>query len=286
MPIGPLVPGNPTTVTKDDKPTCVNQVQGPAVDGLIVADDVLESIQLCLNLGIELTTLTGMTSKTAADTGAMVLVILQGLYYYDSGVTAATNAPWIYQATGIGVGAWVAVGAGNLLANMLTDTKVNQQLIPNWQIVQSVTANSGASIAWTVENATYQQMHNTASAVLDVQITNLQAGDKVKITAGPFEALVAPSDILYMEVVVAQGSTTAYYEQSINSADVTLSTTGVFWWHFVYQSSGTANATIGFNCKNSGSVASAIYLGTTPIGNWGVAGNGYQYCSYEVQRKF
>jgi hypothetical protein len=50
MPIGPLVPGVPTTVTPDASPTRYTATQGPAPDGPVVTDDVLAVHQIALNV--------------------------------------------------------------------------------------------------------------------------------------------------------------------------------------------------------------------------------------------
>jgi hypothetical protein len=50
MTIGTLTPGSPTPVTPDASPAYYDTFNGPAVDGLIVATDVLEVAQLALNV--------------------------------------------------------------------------------------------------------------------------------------------------------------------------------------------------------------------------------------------
>lgn len=50
MTIGTLVPGAPTTVTPDVTAVPYSSVQGPAPDGPVVADDILEAIQVSLNV--------------------------------------------------------------------------------------------------------------------------------------------------------------------------------------------------------------------------------------------
>ena len=50
MPIGPLVPGTPTTVTPDASPSIYTSTQGPAPDGPVVADDILVVHQIALNI--------------------------------------------------------------------------------------------------------------------------------------------------------------------------------------------------------------------------------------------
>lgn len=50
MTIGTLVPGVPTTVTPDVTAVPYASVQGPAPDGPVVADDILEAIQVSLNV--------------------------------------------------------------------------------------------------------------------------------------------------------------------------------------------------------------------------------------------
>jgi hypothetical protein len=50
MPIGPQVPGVVTTVTPDDPPPVYYSSQGPAPDGLVVADDVLAVHLMALNI--------------------------------------------------------------------------------------------------------------------------------------------------------------------------------------------------------------------------------------------
>ena len=49
MPIGALVPGTPTNVTPDASPTPYASFDGPAPDGIYVADDTLAVIQLAGN---------------------------------------------------------------------------------------------------------------------------------------------------------------------------------------------------------------------------------------------
>ena len=56
MPIGPLVPGTPTTVTPDASPPPYTSTQGPAPDGPVVADDVLAAHLIALNIQQNLTT--------------------------------------------------------------------------------------------------------------------------------------------------------------------------------------------------------------------------------------
>jgi hypothetical protein len=55
MPIGPLVPGTPTTVTPDASPPPYTSTQGPAPDGPVVADDVLAAHLIALNIQQNLT---------------------------------------------------------------------------------------------------------------------------------------------------------------------------------------------------------------------------------------
>jgi hypothetical protein len=50
MPIGSLIPGTPTPVTPNAAPGLFTTVNGPAVDGLIIADDLLAVIQLALDI--------------------------------------------------------------------------------------------------------------------------------------------------------------------------------------------------------------------------------------------
>ena len=50
MPIGTQTPGSQTTVTPDSTPSTYTSVQGPAPDGLVVADDVLACHQEILNV--------------------------------------------------------------------------------------------------------------------------------------------------------------------------------------------------------------------------------------------
>lgn len=50
MPIGSLTPGTPTTVTPDPNPPRYTSVQGPAVDGDVVATDVLSAHLVALNI--------------------------------------------------------------------------------------------------------------------------------------------------------------------------------------------------------------------------------------------
>lgn len=50
MPIAPQVPGVPTAVTPDTSPPIYTSTQGPAPDGLVVADDVLAVHQIALNI--------------------------------------------------------------------------------------------------------------------------------------------------------------------------------------------------------------------------------------------
>lgn len=50
MPIGAQVPGSLTTVTPDTSPSYYTSVQGPAPDGLVVADDVLAVQLIALNI--------------------------------------------------------------------------------------------------------------------------------------------------------------------------------------------------------------------------------------------
>ncbi len=117
MTIGTLTPGTLTTVTPDAQPLSrYASVQGPAVDGPIVATDVLQALQAALNVQTMLDqsdrapvlqgTTSDMVALTGRQTGDYFEVHEQGRYRFQSGYTETMGAPWHYASTGTPGGLW------------------------------------------------------------------------------------------------------------------------------------------------------------------------------------
>lgn len=281
MSIGPLVPGTPTTVTKDAVARYLLNAQGPAVDGLIVADDVLSVLDICLALQIGFGTVASMKAITAGDTGGKYLAFPQGLYYYDAGVTLASdNAPWGYQATGIGAGAWLKDDWGTWL-HQITETRIKGELLNRYG--KLTTSNL---ISFTINSATYVQLTDSATNQLNTSITGFSLGDELDITVGPFYVQAQPTDSVQVRVTLKQGATANTYVENVDNYSATIAASGhVVFPNLRFTVPAGGGVDVKVEVQNSGTTAPAtIYTPGTGHGPaYGPSGV-YQWAAWQHLR--
>lgn len=195
MPIGTLQPGTPTTVTADTEPERVTNWQGPAVDGPVVAVDVLMVALLALNIqerleansayGVEVSSTSALYNLASTPS----LRYVRGFGWYkleESYSLGEDNPPWAYRRNGGGV--WVRVDWDALLDGVLTRTKIAPALVPQ-------ALETWGSLA--VESQVYKTIDSSVPEAVGLGTTleNLMPGDVVSLTAGPFQGVAGPNEL-------------------------------------------------------------------------------------------
>lgn len=275
MPIGSLVPGQPTTVTPDPNPSYYSSFQGPAPDDLIVADHVLAVIQLALN--VQQMTLGRIGSPAAvmqaisnAEVADWFFVLNEGLFVYTA-TTRTDNGPWWYSAPGMSnVGSWVNVYWMTLMSSS-NPAKLRSSILPFWQnIFGPVHIDSSATISYSIVNqgSIWIQVPDTnANPVAYTFSTNVASGQRFEFNVMPLQLTCSSGDSVGLRIHISQAGTDYYY--ILPPCSNTFSTE-MSWPVIVYDSTGTEAITIALEATNSNGHTS-ILQSSNSFG-WGPSG--------------
>jgi hypothetical protein len=284
MPIGTLTPGQPTTVTPDPNPSYYTSFQGPAPDDDIVADDLLEVIQLALNIqrmsvgniGSPASVMQALTNVSVAD---WFFVLNEGLFVYTA-TTQTDNPPWWYSAPGMSnVGSWVNVYWFSLMGSS-DPVKLIDSVLPYWQTIQSFHASSPESINCSLVNqgSYWIQIYDTYPIPISTVLSGVLEADKVKLNVTPLQVLASVGDTVVLRIRLTQNGINYYW----TLPPMTLPNNEACWPQLIYDSNSDESITIALEGTNENAHTSVV---KSPDVQWGPQ-SAHIWLTVELTRKF
>ena len=274
MPIGSLIPGQPTTVTPDPNPGYYSSFEGPAPDDLIVADHVLAVIQLALNvqklalgnIGSPESVMKAVTNAVSGSTWFFVLN--QGLYLY-SETTRSDNGPFWYSAPGMqNIGSWVNVFYIAFMG-LSNPPKLIDTIVPHLQTLQVLTIATPDAINYSVVNqgGNWVVINDSTGHYASYDFTNPVLGDLFELNITPLQVTCGSGDTVTLSIRVTQDGVVSNYTLPSTSST---STTTMTWPQLLYVSNGDQTITIAAEATNVTAHTSNI-SSSHPVG-WGANG--------------
>lgn len=272
MPIGPLVPGQPTTVTPDPAPSYYSSAQGPAVDDLIIADHVLAVIQMVLNvqqmslgnIGSPAAVMQAVTNAVIGTASGRFHVQGAGWYVY-SATTRTDNGPWYYSAPGMSnVGSWESEFWRTLMND--NNRKFIDSILPYWQTIQSVIVNTPDRINYSIVNqgSNWVVIPDVSANDATYEVVAPVAFQRFELNVTPLLVSCSSGDAVSLRIHISQNGVDYYYTlpPCANTFATELS-----WPQLVYESTGAQNITITLEGTNTNGHTSTIR--SSDLVQWG-----------------